>query len=173
MVGNVKVRVENFLSLRDAEISFGKLNVLVGPNASGKSNVARAFQLVQNTALKGAPVLDGYSYESIHHLFDVTKHVTLRIEWGSDYGNLAFELVIGGGRYVERAYLNGNLVLEHDGSTHQFSYLSEGGQQKSAYLPSIGGVNEFYHREVDLSAFHFSLPEDAEVRGVNGYQRRS
>ncbi|MGB9831137.1 MAG: hypothetical protein ACPLSP_03580, partial [Fervidicoccus fontis] len=105
---------------------------------------ARAFQLVQNTALKGVPVLDGYSYESIHHLFDVTKHATLRIEWRSDYGNLAFELIIGGGRYVERAYLNENLILEHDGSTYQFSYLSEGGQQKLAYLPPIGGALMIY-----------------------------
>ena len=46
--GNVfleKVHIKNFLSLRDVELPLKPLTVLVGPNASGKSNVLSALSL--------------------------------------------------------------------------------------------------------------------------------
>lgn len=33
-----KIRISNFKSFTDLEIEFGKFNVLIGANASGKSN---------------------------------------------------------------------------------------------------------------------------------------
>ena len=47
--GNVfleKVHIKNFLSLRDVELPLKPLTVLVGPNASGKSNVLSALRLL-------------------------------------------------------------------------------------------------------------------------------
>ena len=41
-----KVHIENFLSLRDVELPLKPLTVLVGPNASGKSNILRALNLL-------------------------------------------------------------------------------------------------------------------------------
>ena len=41
-----KVHIKNFLSLRDVELSFKPLTVLVGPNASGKSNILNALSLL-------------------------------------------------------------------------------------------------------------------------------
>ena len=40
-----KIHIKNFLSLRDVELPLKRLTVLVGPNASGKSNVLRALQI--------------------------------------------------------------------------------------------------------------------------------
>lgn len=40
-----KVHIKNFLSLRDVEIPLKRLTVLVGPNASGKSNALQALQI--------------------------------------------------------------------------------------------------------------------------------
>ena len=42
-----KIRVKNFLSLRDVEIPLKPLTVLVGPNASGKSNVIKALRFLR------------------------------------------------------------------------------------------------------------------------------
>ncbi|RLE87840.1 MAG: hypothetical protein DRN04_17750 [Thermoprotei archaeon] len=55
-----KLRVRNFLSLRKVSLELGKLNVFVGPNSSGKSNVVRALQLLTNHVQHGVPVLPGY-----------------------------------------------------------------------------------------------------------------
>ena len=41
-----KVHIKNFLSLRDVELPLKPLTVLVGPNASGKSNILRALNLL-------------------------------------------------------------------------------------------------------------------------------
>ena len=41
-----KVHIKNFRSLRDVELQLKPLTVLVGPNASGKSNVLRALSLL-------------------------------------------------------------------------------------------------------------------------------
>ena len=41
-----KVHIKNFLSLRNVTLPFKPLTVLVGPNASGKSNVLRALNLL-------------------------------------------------------------------------------------------------------------------------------
>ena len=39
-----KVHIKNYLSLHDVELPLKRLTVLVGPNASGKSNVMKAFR---------------------------------------------------------------------------------------------------------------------------------
>jgi predicted ATPase len=45
-----KVQLENILSFRSAELSLGKLNVLVGPNGAGKSNLLRAIEFIGQVA---------------------------------------------------------------------------------------------------------------------------
>ena len=42
-----KIHIKNYLSLRDVTLSFKPLTVLVGPNASGKSNVLSALDLLK------------------------------------------------------------------------------------------------------------------------------
>ena len=41
------LHLKNVLSFRDAEIALAPLNVVIGPNASGKSNLIEAFSLLQ------------------------------------------------------------------------------------------------------------------------------
>ena len=40
-----KVHIKNFLSLRNVELPLKPLTVLVGPNASGKSNILECLNL--------------------------------------------------------------------------------------------------------------------------------
>jgi predicted ATPase len=44
------LRVAGFLSIKEAELSFDRLNVLIGSNGSGKSNLLRLFELLQALA---------------------------------------------------------------------------------------------------------------------------
>ena len=43
-----KIKLENILSFKDAELELRPLNVLIGANASGKSNLIRAFDLIRS-----------------------------------------------------------------------------------------------------------------------------
>jgi predicted ATPase len=43
-----KIKLENILSFKDAELELRPLNVLIGANASGKSNLIRALDLVKS-----------------------------------------------------------------------------------------------------------------------------
>ena len=43
-----ELRIQNFLSLEDVDVSFGKMNIFVGPNASGKSNIVKALMFIKN-----------------------------------------------------------------------------------------------------------------------------
>ena len=49
-----KVHIENFRSLRDVNLSLKPLTVLVGPNASGKSNVLRSLYLLNRMIIAGS-----------------------------------------------------------------------------------------------------------------------
>jgi predicted ATPase len=48
-----RLRVKNYLSLRDVDIVLGKRNVLVGPNMSGKSNLIDCFRFLTHMVSSG------------------------------------------------------------------------------------------------------------------------
>lgn len=49
------VRIQNFLSLHDVELPLKPLTILVGPNASGKSNVLEALKLLRSMIVNENP----------------------------------------------------------------------------------------------------------------------
>jgi predicted ATPase len=53
------VRIQNFKSFRDVEVSLGPFNVLVGPNMSGKSNFFEAFKLLRRICFPSHPGVAG------------------------------------------------------------------------------------------------------------------
>jgi len=62
-----KVFIKNFKSLHDCEIDIGKLNVVVGANASGKSNLVEAFRLLKKIYVEkdGFPFLEWWGYNNV------------------------------------------------------------------------------------------------------------
>jgi len=56
-----RLRVKNFKSLRELELSLGALNVLVGPNMAGKSNILDVFRFLHQAFLPEAGA-QGISY---------------------------------------------------------------------------------------------------------------
>ncbi|MBU3965782.1 MAG: AAA family ATPase [Euryarchaeota archaeon] len=62
-----KVFIKNFKSLHDCEIDIGKMNVVVGANASGKSNLVEAFRLLKRIyADKDSfPFLEWWGYNNV------------------------------------------------------------------------------------------------------------
>ena len=50
-----KLEVENFMSLKKASVCLNPLTIFIGPNASGKSAIFKAF-VVLSKLLNGTPV---------------------------------------------------------------------------------------------------------------------
>jgi predicted ATPase len=61
-----RLQVQNFKSLRDLDLELGPLNVLVGPNMSGKSNILSAFKFLHQFMFPQAG-LQGLGYAVAQH----------------------------------------------------------------------------------------------------------
>ncbi|MFZ2410487.1 MAG: AAA family ATPase [Candidatus Methanoperedens sp.] len=62
-----KVFIKNFKSLHDCEIDIEKMNVVVGANASGKSNLIEAFRLLKKIYVDkdSFPFLEWWGYDNV------------------------------------------------------------------------------------------------------------
>ncbi len=62
-----KLVVKNFKSLRNCEVELGKFNVLVGPNASGKTNLIEVFKLLRKIYVEKDtnPFLEWWGYNNV------------------------------------------------------------------------------------------------------------
>jgi len=63
-----KIKVKNFKSFKDLELSLGKVNILIGANASGKSNFVQIFKFLRDISMFGLEnaisMQDGIEYLS-------------------------------------------------------------------------------------------------------------
>jgi len=62
-----KLVVKNFKSLRDCEVELDKFNVLIGPNASGKTNLVEVFKLLRKIYVErdDNPFLEWWGYNNV------------------------------------------------------------------------------------------------------------
>ena len=69
------LHLKNLLSFRDTEVPLGPLNVLIGPNATGKSNLIEALAVLKATPddlagflRRNGPIGDWiWKGDSVHH----------------------------------------------------------------------------------------------------------
>ena len=128
----VKVTIENFLSFKHAEVRLGKLNVLIGPNASGKSNFTKALRLLRNHARLGYPALPDYrGFEDVTFGFNPYSKVRIGIEALLGGDKVEYELTVTREGYFEKALVNGELALEGRGREGRAKVLMmEGGERR-------------------------------------------
>src|SRR4051812_11935883 len=76
------VAVENFRSLRSVELALGPLNVLVGPNAAGKSNLLDVIAFLGDAARTDLlPALDKRGgYDRLYFRGETKGPVKIRLE---------------------------------------------------------------------------------------------
>ncbi|RLF17343.1 MAG: hypothetical protein DRZ82_09885, partial [Thermoprotei archaeon] len=111
-----KIHIKNFLSLKDVEIELNKLNVLIGPNASGKSNIIRALELLASHAKYGIPTLPGYrEFKEIAHNFDETTTITIEVEAVIGDHDVKYSLNLRADDYIEQAWIDNKIALEATG----------------------------------------------------------
>jgi len=121
MLGSARLKrlyVRNFLSLRDVSVEFGKLNVLIGPNASGKSNLLKALRLLRNHVRIGLPVLDEKSptelpFGDLVYGFDVYKTIELKAVIDYEGREVSYKLRLFVDGYEEAIEEDSETVYEY------------------------------------------------------------
>jgi len=124
-----RLRIKNFLSIRDVDLELGKLSVFVGPNSGGKSNIVRALQLLSNHARLGIPILPWYrDFKSVVHGFNETKQIELEIEAEINGRSVKYSLTLTPDNYIEKAWINGEEALISEGRKLEASVLTRDGK---------------------------------------------
>jgi energy-coupling factor transporter ATP-binding protein EcfA2 len=112
-----KLHVENFLSLKNVDLELGKVNVFIGPNASGKSNIARALQLIAKHARDGLPILEGYErLRDLSFNFNSAVDVYIALETLIGRSKYGYTLQLTNEGYFEQILMANEPVITHDGS---------------------------------------------------------
>lgn len=110
-----KVKIKGFRSIREQEIEFGKVNVLIGKSNSGKSNLLMAFALLEkvlNGRLKKYSILQGPD-AFLRGGQAKTQSLSLEFVFGNDcaYG---FELAQApdDSLLIQKEYISGGAVQQ-------------------------------------------------------------
>ncbi|WP_010477281.1 AAA family ATPase [Thermococcus zilligii] len=93
-----KLVVKNFKSLRNCEVELGKFNVLVGPNASGKTNLVEVFKLLRKIYFENDtnPFLEWWGYNNV--VWGRKEELPITVEMFFDVGgyDVYFETTFAG-----------------------------------------------------------------------------
>ena len=92
------VELENFLSFEKARVELDKLTVLVGPNASGKSNFVKALRflrlLTKSDVRSAASELGLTEFEHVIFRFDPERNIRLHVEGAVGHNTARYEIAV-------------------------------------------------------------------------------
>lgn len=86
-----KIHIKNFLSLRNVILPFKPLTVLVGPNASGKSNVLRGLRFLK-TMTRETPLPAEFIRERFWS--GASNHITIQLQAKVERSRISYDLVL-------------------------------------------------------------------------------
>jgi predicted ATPase len=171
-----RLQVRNFKSLRNIDISFGPLNVLVGPNMAGKSNILDVLTFLYQAFVPQAGT-DGVNYalaqrggpnEVLWKGAD-NKLIEIALETTDDYEPAAhyrynIEIIVGAGGYA--TVQDESLMLSRDGMTATLLGKKDGPPQFGLEYKNADGKPAGGASQSGASAMQYAHP------GWDGYRFR-
>ena len=143
------VKFRNFKALRDYSVSLRRMNVLVGPNNSGKSTVLSAFRVLEQALRTGRA----------RRASQVQTHMGHR-----SYGHVISENTVP--ISLENVHFN------YDSSDSRIEIRDSNGNQLFLFFPVDGGVTMYWDTVgkdvVTPSAFRKAFPYEVQVIPVLG-----
>ncbi len=91
------IELRNFLSFEHAEVKLGKLNILVGPNASGKSNFVKALLFLSRLIrvdVEAACQHIGLAFQKLIYNFDLDRELGLKVHLRVKGEELIYEVAV-------------------------------------------------------------------------------
>jgi predicted ATPase len=160
-----RLQVRNFKSLREIDLSLGPLNVLVGPNMSGKSNILDVFRFLHQVFFPEAGTAGVlYALAQRGGVNEVLwkggddKLITISLEGVDDIdpGTIyiySLELIAGSGDFVTTQ--NESLQLQRSGKGVDLILRQEGATKfKNADGKVVGGIGS-----PGVSALQYASPD--------------
>ena len=155
-----KLKIDNFKSLKDLEISLNQFNVLIGPNGSGKTNVLESFKLavlcMSPQRAPAYPFADWGGYRNIVWSGNEHEPISFRIGYSIDGYDVEYASTIASqnnnrldileeGLYI-KDYLD--VTLKLDGVHYDVG---------QSFTSSINRLDE-NKKITDVLASHFVVP---------------
>jgi energy-coupling factor transporter ATP-binding protein EcfA2 len=153
-----RLHVENFLSLKNIDIELGKVNVFIGPNASGKSNIAKAFRLIAKHARDGLPILDGYErLKDLSFNFNPAVEVYIALEMLIGKAKYGYTLELTNERYFEQILTANEPVITYNGTD---GAMHVKGQTRHGLTSMFSSA--YYGRSI-YGSMLTAIPSDVEI----------
>src|SRR6266404_1122455 len=160
-----KITIENFKSIRQQTLQLGRLNVFIGGNGSGKSNLVQAFRLLREIAQQN---LANFSLERgadslLHFGRKVSKFMEFFLEFGEEDLSNGYRVRVAPtdeGTLV----VNQETVYLHDRKAHPGPYIDAigGGSKEAALATSTNRIAKYVRRDLDTyRLYHFHDTSDA------------
>ncbi len=167
-----KITVENFKSIRNQTLELGRLNVFIGGNGSGKSNLIQALRFLREIAQQN---LANFSLQrGADNLLHFGRKVSKFMEFFLEFGG---EGLSNGYRIRLAPTDDGTLVVEqetvyfHDRKAHPGPYLEQiGAGSKEAALATVKNrIAAYARRDLDTyRLYHFHDTSDAAPAKLPG-----
>lgn len=159
-----KVRIVNFKSFKDITVPLKQFNVLIGPNASGKTNFIEFFKFLKRALVEPRrpyiPYIEWWSYLNIvrggKEDFPIEAEIECKIDGYETRYAVSFSGIGGIFRILhERLDIKGFLTLEREGQilkvSHDKDFLSKNANEIEKFRPSISKYFRVDFTITDLS----------------------
>ena len=141
------IKLSNFKSFKKVDIELGNFNVLIGANASGKSNFTKAFRFLKNIEKEGLD--DAISISGgIENLWNIHASDTSEMKIQCTWGNVARWVANSKGKDigVHIESLKYSLSLGSDSPEHEYS-VKEDKIAESLRVFSVEDIKEGIYKE--------------------------
>jgi AAA15 family ATPase/GTPase len=152
-----KIEIKNFKSLKDCSIELMDFNVVIGTNASGKTNFVELFKLLRKIYAdrEPFPFLDWWGYDNV--VWDKKEElpITVKLFFESDGYNYSFETIFTGvgGKFQilkEALEIEGILMLEIEGEwqrvRHDAKFLEDAWEKIQGMDESNSSLQELLEK---------------------------
>lgn len=142
MEKNITIRIENFRSLKDVTLELNDVNLFIGPNNSGKTNVFKALQFLGEWLRTG-------KIENFQENYFGKKMPSISKE---SYEPMAFSIITGGGKDAYNIYkiefFSTSIVYQFVGTTYNIDIRKE-----KIEIANINYEKQFYSYQIRLDSY--------------------